>query len=49
MNPCDYRPALVEDLSQVRRTMAAASPHSFARIYLQHHTKVVPSRMHLEL
>lgn len=49
MIPYDYRPPIVEDLSQVRRKMAAASPHSFARLYLRHHTKVAPSRMHLEL
>ncbi len=49
MNPCDYRPPIVEGLSRVRRMMAAASPYSFAQTYLQHHTKVAPSPMHLEL
>ncbi len=49
MSPSDYLPPIVEDLSPLRRQMAAASPHSFAQIYLPHHTKVAPSRMHLDL
>ena len=49
MIPCDYRLPIVEDLSRVRRQMAAAGPQAFARTYLQHHIKVAPSQMHLEL
>ena len=49
MNLCDYRLPIVEDLSRVRRMMAAAGPQAFAGIYLRHHTKVAPSEMHLEL
>jgi predicted phage terminase large subunit-like protein len=45
----DYRPAIVAELSQHRRTLAEESPQTFAKTYLSHHLTKPMSRMHEEL
>jgi len=45
----DYNPELMEDMSALRRDMAAQSPRLFAEVYLKSHCSLPFSRMHEEL
>ncbi len=45
----DYRPMIDRALSRQRVETGALLPAVFARIYLGHHFKLPPSRMHKEL
>jgi predicted phage terminase large subunit-like protein len=41
--------AIAEQISAQRRTTASKSPEHFARVYLERHMRLPPSRMHIEL
>jgi len=45
----DYRPVIDGALSRHRAALSAQSPAMFVKVYLRHHFKLAPSRMHREL